>query len=75
MGFYMSKKLTLDEILKALNNLSTSEVLYLLNEYAKTMHKDVSREIDENGLRVSQDSAHTWGCMDYKRIVTFNPTK
>lgn len=40
----MSKKLTLDEILKALNNLSTSEVLYLLNEYAKTMHKDVSRE-------------------------------
>ena len=40
----MSKKLTLDEILKALNNLSTSEVLYLLNEYAKTSHKDVSRE-------------------------------
>lgn len=40
----MSKKLTLDEILKALNSLSTSEVLYLLNEYAKTTHKDVSRE-------------------------------
>ena len=23
-------------------------------------------------MRVSQDSAHTGGCMDYKRIVTFN---
>lgn len=33
-----------------------------------------SLEIDEKGLRVSQDSAHTWGCMDYKRIVTFNPS-
>ena len=27
-------------------------------------------EIDEKGLCVSQDSAHTEGCMDYKRIVT-----
>ena len=27
-------------------------------------------EIDEKGLRVSQDSAHTEGRMDYKRIVT-----
>ena len=29
-----------------------------------------SLEIDEKGLRVSQDSAHTEGRMDYKRIVT-----
>lgn len=29
-----------------------------------------SLEIDEKGLRVSQDSAHTKGRMDYKRIVT-----
>lgn len=33
-----------------------------------------SLEIDEKGLRVSQDSAHTWGCMDYKRIVTSDPS-
>ena len=33
-----------------------------------------SLEIDEKGLRVSQDSAHTRGCMDYKRIVTSNLT-
>ena len=33
-----------------------------------------SLEIDKNGLRVSQDSAHTWGCMDYKRIVTSDPS-
>lgn len=33
-----------------------------------------SLEIDEKGLRVSQDSAHTRGCMDYKRIVTSNPS-
>ena len=31
-------------------------------------------EIDEKGLRVSQDSAHTWGRMDYKRIVTSDPS-
>ena len=31
-----------------------------------------SLEIDEKGLRVSQDSAHTRGCMDYKRIITSN---
>ena len=29
---------------------------------------------DEKGLRVSQDSAHTWGRMDYKRIVTSDPS-
>ena len=33
-----------------------------------------SLEIDEKGLRVSQDSAHTWGRMDYKRIVTSDPS-
>lgn len=33
-----------------------------------------SLEIDEKGLRVSQDSAHTRGCMDYKRIVTSDPS-
>ena len=33
-----------------------------------------SLEIDENGLRVSQDSAYTRDCMDYKRIVTSNLT-
>ena len=33
-----------------------------------------SLEIDKNGLRVSQDSAHTWGRMDYKRIVTSDPS-
>ena len=33
-----------------------------------------SLEIDEKGLRVSQDSAHTRGRMDYKRIVTSDPS-
>ena len=33
-----------------------------------------SLEIDEKGLRVSQDSAHTWGRMGYKRIVTSDPS-
>lgn len=33
-----------------------------------------SLEIDKKGLRVSQDSAHIWGRMDYKRIVTSDPS-
>ena len=33
-----------------------------------------SLERDEKGLRVSQDSAHTRGRMDYKRIVTSDPS-
>ena len=33
-----------------------------------------SLERDEKGLCVSQDSAHTKSCMDYKRIVTSDPS-
>ena len=39
----MSRKLSLDEIQKAINNLSLSQVLNLLDEYSKNTHTDVSR--------------------------------
>ena len=39
----MSRKLSLDEIQKAINNLPLSQVLHLLDEYSKNTHTDVSR--------------------------------